>query len=61
MAYDTDLLNIFIYAFFVLAGLSAMLGVIAVAWLVGTRQTASTGTARVRRSYRGRSESPQAA
>jgi hypothetical protein len=61
MAYDTDLLNIFIYAFFVLAGVSALLAVAAVAWLMSTRETASTGTARIRRSYRRRSETPQAA
>jgi len=61
MAYDTDLLNIFIYAFFVLAGISALLAVTAVAWLVATRPSASTGAAWATRRYGRRADTAQTA
>ncbi len=38
---DTDTLNFFIYGFFVLAGVAAMLAVTAVAWLAATWRTDS--------------------
>jgi hypothetical protein len=38
---DTDTLNFFIYAFFVLAGVTAVLAVTAVAWVAATWRTGS--------------------
>ena len=43
---DTGTLDFFIYAFFVLAGVTAALTVAALVWLVATRQAGSTAAHR---------------